>query len=367
LFFPKVPLYCPISKVQSLKLPHKAGGCGPAGGVTRAILTCSSHFTDLALNELRRYHSDLTVLQHLAPGFILLQTPFSFDKLTRPWRHRLPIYLHHLFPVHAVVNLNGSYADLETLRQVAHDLAPSDTTPQIRIAVESGLSYSLAEVWEAVCERPMIYSPDSPTGRILSVLITQDQAEFRAYLGASWATQNLSPWPGGQIAFTEVVPNRAGFKLLEAIDAFALRLRSGDHALDLGAAPGAWTTLLRRRGLQVTAVAPTPLYPWLLFDPGVTYHPLLAEDYLIQCQIVFDLIVNDMKMDARDSARVMVDCAPHLRIEGIALMTLKLREQDQRKLMDHAFRILRRAYKIIRVRQLVSNRNEVTLFLRPND
>jgi hypothetical protein len=53
--------------------------------------------------------------------------------------------------------------------------------------------------------------------------------------------------------------------------------------------------------------------------------------------------------------------------QGIALMILKLREEDQRKLMDHTFRILRRAYKIIRVRQLVSNRKEVTLFLRRVD
>jgi 23S rRNA (cytidine2498-2'-O)-methyltransferase len=166
------------------------------------------------------------------------------------------------------------------------------------------------------------------------------------------------------MAFTEAVPNRAGFKLLEAIDAFALRFRKGDQALDLGAAPGAWTTLLRQRGLRVTAVAPTPLYPWLVFDPGVTFYPHLAEEYLNRCETIFDLIVNDMKLDARDSARLMVEYATHLRGNGIAIMTLKLRTEDQRKLMDHAFRILRRAYKIIRVRQLVSNKKEVTLFLR---
>lgn len=166
------------------------------------------------------------------------------------------------------------------------------------------------------------------------------------------------------MAVTESVPNRAGFKLLEAISTFALRLRPGDRVLDLGAAPGAWTTLLRRRGLSVTAVAPTPLYPWLTFDPGVTYYPLLAEEFLTRCGDVYDLIVNDMKLDARNSAYVMVDYSSHLRSQGIAIMTLKLHDQNQRGVMDHAFRILRRAYKIIRVRQLVSNRREVTLFLR---
>jgi 23S rRNA (cytidine2498-2'-O)-methyltransferase len=335
--------------------------------VTRAILTCSPHFTDLALNELRREHTDLTVLQHLAPGVILLQAPFSFDKLTRPWRHSLPIYLHHLFPVHAAVDLNGSRTDLDTLRQAVRDFALSDAILQLRCTVESGLSYSLAEVWEAVCGESVTHNPETPVGRILSILIAPGRAGLRAYMGVSWATQNISPWAGGQIAFTEPVSNRAGFKLLEAIDAFDLRLGWGDQALDLGASPGAWTTLLRRRGLKVTAVAPTPLYPWLMFDPGVTYRPLLAEDYLPCCQTIFDLIVNDMRLDARDSARLMVDYAPHLRRGGIALMTLKLRARDQRKLMDHAFRILRHAYKIICVRQLVSNRKEVTLFLRRKD
>ena len=134
--------------------------------------------------------------------------------------------------------------------------------------------------------------------------------------------------------------------------------------LDLGASPGAWTTLLRQRGLWVTAVAPTPLYPWLLFDKGVDYHPMLAEEFLARCQTTFALVVNDMKLDAQDSARLMVAYAQHLRSEGIAIMTLKLRGRNQKRAMDHAFRILRKAFKIIRVRQLVSNRQEVTLFLR---
>jgi len=181
---------------------------------------------------------------------------------------------------------------------------------------------------------------------------------------SSWATQNLSPWAGGQIPVSEPVSNRAGYKLLEALQTFAIRLREGDCALDLGAAPGAWTTLLRRRGLRVTAVAPAPLYPWLDLDQEVVHEPTRAEDYLMRCQTTFDLIVNDMMVDPQDSARLMVEYAQHLRPEGIAIMTLKLREHNRSKRMDHSFRLLRKAYKIIQVRQLVSNKQEVTLFLR---
>ena len=195
---------------------------------------------------------------------------------------------------------------------------------------------------------------------IVSVLLTSEAA----YLGISKGEQNLSPFTGGQIPITEPVCNRAGYKLIEALSVFAIRLRRGDHALDLGAAPGAWTTLLRQRGLRVTAVAPAPLYPWLMWDRDVNYQPLTAEDYLPLCRTTYDLIVNDMKLDARDSARLMVDYAAHLRSGGIALMTLKLHTKNKQRVMDHTFRILRKAYKIIRVRQLVNNRSEVTLFLR---
>jgi hypothetical protein len=71
-----------------------------------------------------------------------------------------------------------------------------------------------------------------------------------------------------------------------------------------------------------------------------------------------------LKLDGQPLARLMVDYAPQLRLEGIGIMTLKLRQQNKQRVMDHSFRILRKAYKIIAVRQLVSNRSEVTLFLR---
>lgn len=323
--------------------------------MTRAILTCSPYFMDFALNEIRRSHPRLTLIESLAPGYLLLQAPYSFDKLTRPWRHCLPIYLHHLFPVHAVVALDRGQNDWTLLQQTIREIAPSDSMIQLRSAIETDLPYPVPEITPPRC---------TPRGRIVSVLVVPDSSGLRAYLGVSWATQNLSPWAGGQIPITEAVSNRAGYKLLEALDSFAVRLRKDDHALDLGAAPGAWTTLLRRRGLRVTAVAPAPLYPWLAHDEGVDFQPMLAEDFLDHCQTIFDLIVNDMKLDLQDSARLIVAYARHLRPEGIAIMTLKLRQRNRQRVMDHSFRILRQAYKIIRVRQLVSNRHEVTLFLR---
>jgi 23S rRNA (cytidine2498-2'-O)-methyltransferase len=320
--------------------------------MTRAILTCSPHFTDLALNEIRRPHPHIIIRQHLAPGYNLLEAPCSFDQLSAPWRHRLPIYLHHLFPVDRVLPFSG---DLNPFKPIASP----DTTIQVRSIVEN---YSASDIQQGLSGKPN--SLHIPTGRILSILIAPGEMGVNAYIGISWASHNLSPWPGGQLPITEPVSNRAGYKLIEAFDVFSIRLRKGDHALDLGAAPGAWTTLLRQRGMRVTAVAPAPLYPWLTYDHEVSHQPLRAEDFLSHCQTTFDLIVNDMYLDARASAQLMVEYARHLRREGIAIMTLKLAERNRQRVMDHSYRILRKAYKIIRVRQLVNNRKEVTLFLR---
>jgi 23S rRNA (cytidine2498-2'-O)-methyltransferase len=318
----------------------------------------------MALNELRRHHPQLTVSQHIAPGYTIVSLPQSFDILTQPWRHRLPIYLHHLFPIHATIVLDAANPNWQQLQEVVRQLAPADITIQVRCVVETRLKVSEADIYRLLGRPPKVDCSHIPTGRILSILVTQNLEGIVVYLGISWATQNISPWAGGQIPITEPVSNRAGYKLLEALDAFSLRLRPGDLALDLGAAPGAWTTILRRRSLCVTTVAPAPLYPWLVLDEGVTHYSMLAEEYLGQCRTTFDLIVNDMKLDTQDSARLMVSYAAHLRPQGIAIMTLKLRDRNRRRITDHTLRILRQAYKIIRIRQLVSNRNEVTLYLR---
>lgn len=322
--------------------------------MTYALLTCSEYFTDFALNELCRQHPDLTLVESVSPQHLLVKVSASFSQLTRPWRDQVPIYVHHLFPVHRTLSLTGNSSDFACLRQEAEGLCHDDYVVQARIL--GAYPYSSRSVEHAI--RPSHIS--RAAGRVLSTLIVDN----RCYMGISWGTQNISPYACGSPYFDEPVPNRAGLKLLEALLLFKIHLRHNDHALDLGAAPGAWTEILRRRGMQVTAVAPNLMYDWLETDPNV--HPVhtTAEAYLPQCKTSFDLIVNDMKLDAQDSARLMVQYAPHLRLEGIAIMTLKLHLQNRHRVIDHALRLLRKQYKIIRMRQLVSNRKEVTLFLR---
>lgn len=336
-----------------------------------SILTCSQHFTDLALNELRRHVSNISPLSELSPGCLLLHSSLSFNRLTYPWRHRLPIYLHHLCPAHFSVHLKGHSTDLPIFTKIVKQKINTEqlliVQPRI-LSQPNGLTpcYSTTDITAAlndVVQSPTLVST-TPNGKILSIIVTPDKNSWRAYFGVSMAHHNLSPWPGGVQPPSVNMPNRAGYKLLEALETFKIKLRENNRALDLGAAPGAWTLVLRQHGMHVTAVSPKRLYLSLRKDRYVFHRQMDAETYLKQVEGTFDFITNDMGMAAQDSARLMVSYAQYLHSSGVAIMTLKLRQHNRRRRMDHSFRILRKAYRIISVRQLVSNRKEVTLFLR---
>ena len=92
---------------------------------------------------------------------------------------------------------------------------------------------------------------------------------------------------------------------------------------------------------------------------------MTAEEYLEGEPDQFDLIVNDMRMDARDSARLMLRYAACLYPDGLVIMTLKLPEVHRSRIVEHALKILRGRYEIIGARQLFHNRSEITVALRP--
>jgi 23S rRNA (cytidine2498-2'-O)-methyltransferase len=145
---------------------------------------------------------------------------------------------------------------------------------------------------------------------------------------------------------------------------FDVALPSRGVALDLGAAPGGWTRVARRRGLWVVAVDPAGLAPTLRAHPAVRHMRMTAEAYLASGPERFDVIMNDMRMDARDSARLMVAYAGTLQPGGPAIVTLKLPGHNRRGIVDHALDILREAYEVRGARQLFHNRSEITVVLR---
>jgi 23S rRNA (cytidine2498-2'-O)-methyltransferase len=76
-----------------------------------------------------------------------------------------------------------------------------------------------------------------------------------------------------------------------------------------------------------------------------------------------DWIVSDMRVDARDAARLLVTYEGLLTAKGRVLTTLKLPTRGYLHVLDAALALLEPRYRLLAGRQLFHNRSEVTLLL----
>jgi 23S rRNA (cytidine2498-2'-O)-methyltransferase len=288
------------------------------------------------------------------------------------------VFLAHICPADITLSVASDAADIPLLASAALTLAkeidPKRTfSVQTRVVGTGRLPYRKVEVNEAVSNAVAaatgaVLDAKQPH-QVISVLCTEGEA----LIGLSDTALNRSAWPGGKHRFAreEGQVSRAEFKLLEAVSVFALPLNAPGAAVDMGAAPGGWTRVLRRHGWKVDAVDPADLDRSLLRDTFVRHIRKRVQDYLPTAP-VYDAIVNDLRMDARLSVDIMRDAAAHLTSSGWALMTVKLprpviRVSDARKmlsLMHRDFARLSERYKITGARQLYHNRSEITIALK---
>lgn len=359
---------------------------------TFVILTCDEGSVDLALEEVQAVAPDALLRARLASGVLLMEPGITFSALAARWRSEPPIFVRHIAPVQAILPLGGHVGDPVFLARALPPLLPP-LDPALSFSVQTRLlaallykpfdvNTALAEAFGSENGPPLdvrapqqivsVVCAEAPLRRqgdiwLIESARTNSTLRLVALAGLSLAAENLSSWAGGMRRFAreEGQISRAEFKLLEAFEVFGLSLPPHGVALDLGAAPGGWTRVLRRYGQYVTAVDPGELDPRLAGDRSVRHLRMTAEQYLQQGPDRYDLIVNDMRMDARDSARLMVAYAPYLHPHGWALMTLKLPEQHRRPVLEQTFAILRKAYRIAGARQLFHNRSEITVWLLP--
>ena len=328
-------------------------------------------FLDLAIREIKAADPEAAV-QRLreAPGLVWVCSQRSFVDLAEAWQADPPIFLRHICPIHREQRLDeGSLSKLHLDEEMLAAIDPMRSfSVQTRLFGEPNLKPF--QVNEALAEQ-VIAAVGSPLQvkdpqQVISVVILATTEGIRAWLGLSLAAQNLSNWAGGIHRFRRD-PNqisRSEFKLLEAIQVFQVPWVAGGQALDLGAAPGGWSRIVRLYGQQVTAVDPADLDERLGQDPGICHHRLSAQAYLARGPGRFHLILNDMRMDGPASANLMVAFAPHLEPQGAALMTLKLPHRQRLRVLRQSLEILGRAFSVVRARHLFHNRSEVTLYLR---
>lgn len=184
-------------------------------------------------------------------------------------------------------------------------------------------------------------------------------------IGLANSQATLSDWPGGRVRLRKMPDqvSRAALKLEEAIAVFDLALERGATAVDLGASPGSWTQVLRRHGVIVHAVDPAALAPSVLQDQDVIHHRVTAQEFLANTGLQVELIVNDMRMSIADSCELMLGARRCLKHGAMAVMTLKISEQDAVRAVEDAIATLRGGYRVRWARQLYHNRREVTVVL----
>jgi 23S rRNA (cytidine2498-2'-O)-methyltransferase len=153
--------------------------------------------------------------------------------------------------------------------------------------------------------------------------------------------------------------------LVEAIDVFNVPIPKKGMAIDLGAAPGGWTRVLLNHNLKVYAVDPAELDKSLKRHPRVVHFKETAQVFVKRhSDLKFDLIVNDMRMDVKESVSLMGIVQSSLKNGGFAIMTLKLQKKHIQKTVNQAIAQLERWYQILGARQLFYNRSEVTVFMK---
>jgi 23S rRNA (cytidine2498-2'-O)-methyltransferase len=331
------------------------------------IFSASSEFGQLALNEIQKIDPRSTLLEWLenGVGLVLLDVE-DFLSLSKKLVETKTIFIRHLFPVMEKITLENSEADFSEIQSAIDiHLKHLSKTISIQIRLLKSLTYSRSDLYHflsnSLTQSGFQIEIKHPA-QIISILCTSDVA----YLGISDAKQNLSSWSGGMHRFAQEKDqiSRAEFKLLEAIDVFNLTLPTTGTALDLGASPGGWTRILRKKGFSIVAVDPGDLAESLRSDHQITHHRQLVQQFLPTCNEQFDLIVNDMRMDAIESAKLMVSASDLLKEDGLAIMTLKLSSKRAQTVVRNAITTLEKKYNILGARNLFHNRQEATVAMQ---
>ena len=345
------------------------------------LVTAHPEFMQAAIAELQQLDTQLVPTEELTSSITLCSVSDTIALLQRATKSTAHlIFVRHLAPVQAIVPLTGTQNDLMQLATTIADLpAFAQLERGVPFAIQSRLVQSdrhagnrpyssgrinqtLAEAF--VEETGAIESVKKPRV-IVSILCTPSTG----YVGISAVEENLSSWTGGEQHFAQTPEqiSRAEFKLLEALNVFDLSLPHSGNALDLGAAPGGWTRILLDAGLHVIAVDPARLDARLELRPHLEQYRGYTEDYLVEAirrGQTFDVIVNDMRMDARDAARLLAQASRCLKKDGLVISVFKLphatSEMHPLSILKDAIRLLHSAYGVVQVRQLFHNRQEVT-------
>ncbi|MDQ6418087.1 SAM-dependent methyltransferase [Paenibacillus sp. LHD-117] len=332
------------------------------------IGTANQQYASYAMEELRRMFPGVSFAQ-LAPGEVFrMECSLAKEQVQEAIISQPPIFLRHLQPIDREVVIEGDAGDLEQLSDMIRNARLTfmnrRTAVHIRRNASSAFHYTASDtkaVLDAVLEEidaePVVQEPE--------VIISIYAANDRLYAGFGTPEEMLSDWPGGAVRFQreEGQISRAKFKLLEAERTFGIRYSDFKNALDIGAAPGGWSSLLLERGLRVTAVDPADMHPSLGGHPALTHLKQNASDVSLTPES-FDLLVCDMSWSPMLMCRLVLDLKAALKPEATAVITIKLMHKKPLQTIREVKERLETGFRVLGAKQLFHNREEMTLYLK---
>lgn len=332
------------------------------------IGTANQQYASYAMEELRRLLPGVSFAQ-LSPGEVFrMVCGMTKQQVYEAIAEGAPIFLRHLQPIDREIAINGEDGGLnevsDMIRSARAMLENRRTAVHIRRNSNAVFPYSAAEakaaldaVLEEVGAEPALQQPD--------VIISIYAADERLYAGIGTPKELLSDWPGGAVRFLreEGQISRAKFKLLEAERTFGISYSDYSHALDIGAAPGGWTSLLLERDLRVTAVDPADMHPSLKGHPSLIHLKMNASEVKL-APGSFDLLVCDMSWSPMLMSRLVLDLKEALKPGAAAVITIKLMHKKPLQTIREVKERLETGFQILGARQLFHNREEITLFLK---
>lgn len=339
---------------------------------SRVFFSADEDYLAAASQELRDVFPDAVFTMHGPDLGGISAEGLSIATIAAACRDQPVMFVRHLFREvgEGGVDLAAGEIDLDTLAADAIAIwLALPVAPAIALHVWASepvkTSFRTDELWRALAsglDGQGIRAGRSGADQVLSACLTSDGIK----LGLNGVANALTDWPGGRVRLAKPKGqiSRSEFKLEELFRTTDLPVPTSGTAIDLGAAPGGWTRILRQRGLGVWAVDPGDLDPRIASDSGVHHIRTTAGPFLADTNLEADLVVNDMRMAPELSVSVMRGAFRRLKPGGLTIQTLKITPRHPLRTVRHALSALREDYEILFARQLHHNRNEVTVVAR---
>ncbi len=354
--------------------------------------TSQKKYVKNAIKELRKIDDGVKVIDRFPAGVFTFGSSYHREVLIFKLQENFPIFLRHIHPIDRVIFIPRQTPISQVVKEGIFSLsdkikAGKKVAVQVR-RIPGEYPYTLYSIKKAIDPvlketykvTPTVKSPDQiisifisdSTGIDINKCVAKYERDVHkdgelwsgvCFIGISTPKENLCEWAGGEVRFAreEEQKTSAEHKLLEAFVIFNIKPVKNGKALDLGASPGGWTRILHQKGYQVTAVDRAPLDKDIMRLKGVRFIQRDALRFRDDPN-KYDIITNDINGDPIKSAKALVSLASSLRKGKPFIMTIKLTNKRVEKTIEKTISVLKKAYKIEKVRQMYHNRDEVTVY-----